>query len=509
MESTFRPTLVLMSGKLLSLGATLFIPVALARLLTVEEFGTYKQVFLVYMTLYAIAQFGMAESLFYFLPRTQQQGGRYVWNSILVLFLAASLSAGVLLWEGTRIANLMGNGRLVQYFPLLGAYLVFMTASAALEIVMISRQRYKQAAISYAGSDLLRTVLLLWPAFLLQSLQGLLLGAVAFAVCRFVAMLVYLKREFRSGLTPDVPLLQQQLSYALPFQCAIVIETIQANVHQYAVSHYFDAATFAIYAVGCLQIPLVELFASPAGNVMMVRMSEEIDNDRNDSAVEVWRQTTRKLALLLFPLFGLAVVSAREVIVLLFTSKYSASASIFAIWSGMILLATLQTDSALRVYAQTRQIAALNVLRLLMIVGFIYTSLSVFGLIGAVLLTVLVTFVYKVLSLMRLRQVMDVKMVNLLPWRSLGRVTGAACIALLSAAAVHTIPGLSLQPRLLMLGAIYVSVYGVLLFRLGILTPGEQLYLRRCARNVLAIGCRRGQLHNEAKDGKQCVALSE
>ena len=33
----------------------------------------------------------------------------------------------------------------------------------------------------------------------------------------------------------------------------------QETLPQFAVSYYFDAATFAIYAVGCLPIPLVEL----------------------------------------------------------------------------------------------------------------------------------------------------------------------------------------------------------------------------------------------------------
>jgi len=509
MESVFKPTLVLMSGRMVSLGATLFIPVVLARVLTVEEFGTYKQVFLIHMTLYAIAQFGMAESLFYFLPRTSQRAGRYVLNSILLLLLAASVCSGILLWEGARVSDLLGNSRLAQYFPLLGMYLVFMTASAALEIVMISRQQYKRAAYSYAGSDVLRTVLLLSPALLLRSVQGLLVGAVVFALCRFLVMVFYLRREFRNDLAPDRPLLKQQLSYALPFQCAIVIETIQANFHQYAVSHYFGAVTFAIYAIGCLQIPLVELFASPAGNVMMVKMSGEIQNGRTDSAVEVWRETTRKLSLLLFPLFGLALASAHEVIVLLFSAQYSASVPIFMVWSGTILLATLQTDSALRVYAQTRLLAALNVLRLVVIVGLIYTFLSIFGLIGAVLLTLLATCVYKALSLMRLRGLMGVRMTALLPWKSLSCVGGASALALMSSMVAHALPGLSIISRLLVIGIIYMSVYGLLIFRLGILTSAEKLSIHRWTRNVLAIGGNAKTSHNRTKEEEQCVALSE
>ena len=37
---------------------------------------------------------------------------------------------------------------------------------------------------------------------------------------------------------------------------SVGVEVIQLNYHQYVVAARFDAATFAIYAIGCLQIPL-------------------------------------------------------------------------------------------------------------------------------------------------------------------------------------------------------------------------------------------------------------
>ena len=47
----------------------------LVRTFNQAEFGTYKQLFLIYGTLYGLAQFGMAESLYYFVPRKPQEAG--------------------------------------------------------------------------------------------------------------------------------------------------------------------------------------------------------------------------------------------------------------------------------------------------------------------------------------------------------------------------------------------------------------------------------------------------
>jgi O-antigen/teichoic acid export membrane protein len=76
LDSGVKPTFLLMSGRTVAFAATFFIPVVLARVFSQAEFGTYKQIFLVYATLYYIAQFGMAESLFYFLPSASREAGR-------------------------------------------------------------------------------------------------------------------------------------------------------------------------------------------------------------------------------------------------------------------------------------------------------------------------------------------------------------------------------------------------------------------------------------------------
>ena len=61
----------------------------------------------------------------------------------------------------------------------------------------------------------------------------------------------------------------------MPLALAGLVEIVQASFHQYFVAYRTDPATFAIYAVGCLQIPLVEVATASVLNVMMVRMSEQ------------------------------------------------------------------------------------------------------------------------------------------------------------------------------------------------------------------------------------------
>ena len=51
---------------------TTVVPLVLARAMPIGEYGTYKQLFLVGTTLTAIFTFGLPQSLYYFMPRTDR-----------------------------------------------------------------------------------------------------------------------------------------------------------------------------------------------------------------------------------------------------------------------------------------------------------------------------------------------------------------------------------------------------------------------------------------------------
>lgn len=471
---TFGPVFSLMSGRMLAFAATFFIPVALARIFGQAEFGTYKQAFLIYSTLYYIAQFGMAESLFYFLPLGPRQGGKYVINSLLFLATAGLICLVLLGMTRATISQWLSNSTLSDLMPLMGAYLLLMMVAAVLEIVLMARQRYGWAAWSFGMSDLLRAAFFILPAMATRRLEWLFAGAVAFAALRVGAALYYLGGEFGRELRPDIGLLRQQLAYAGPFGLAVLIEILQSNFHQYAVSYSFDAATFAIYAVGCLQPPFVDFVATPAGNVMMVQMSKKVAEGRAEAVPVVWRDTTRKLALLLVPLVGVQLVAARELIIVLFTPSYLASVPIFMVWSTAILFSAVLTDGVLRVYADTRFLLLLNAIRLLLILALITPLLLEFGLVGAAVATILSMAVTKGIALVRMRRLLQVGVSDLLPWRSLGATAAAAAGAMVPALVLKSQLVLATLPLLVVTMGVYAATYLALLFPFGVLTGVER-----------------------------------
>ncbi len=481
-ESVFKPALLLMCGRTLALAATFFIPIALARIFNPAQFGTYKQLFLVFSTVYLIAQLGMATSLYYFIPQAPRAAGRYAANSLIFLGIAGFICLAGIVVGAPRIAHSLSNPELTAYLPWMGAYVLFMMMSSALEIVLISRRRYIGASATYAISDMGRALALTLPVLLFRSMEGMLLGAVAVAFLRAVATFCYFKREFGADFVPDRALLRQQLAYALPFSAAVLIEILQASIPQYVVSWLYDPATFAIFAVGCLQIPLVDVAASPTSDVMMVTMQERLAEGRLRAVRDIWIHTTEKLSLLFFPLSIFAVVSARQIVTLLYTQKYLASVPIFAVWSTLIMLSALQVDGVMRVFAQTRFLLALNIMRFLIIAGLIRWSLAVFHLTGPVIVVLLSMIAFKLAALLRMRKLLEIGIGELMPWRNLTAILGASGCAGAGAMAVESQMHAPKAVILFAMGAAFTAIYAALVWGFSLMGHEEKAALAGWAR---------------------------
>jgi O-antigen/teichoic acid export membrane protein len=475
-EALFRPALVLMSGRIGGFVVAFVVPMILARIFSQAEFGTYKQLMLIFATLFAIAQMGLAESLYYFLPSQSKNAGRYVFNTVLATtVLGLGSLAGMWLYR-EEIAALMNNPALSDLMLPLGLFLLFMLMSVVLEIIMTIRRQFKAAAFTYALTDLVRAAFYIGPVLVLADLRALLLGAVVFALARLAVSLLYLRREFGTELKPDRQAFIEQARYVLPIGIAGMMYVALSKYHFFAVSNAYDAATFAIYAVGCLQLPSGYLMTS-TGNVMMVNMRERLIDGDLEGARSVWLDAHRKLAMAIFPLMAALLIMAYPFIVLLFTRTYEASVPIFQVSVLGMAFSVLLIGSALRVLALTRLFLVNNTLRLILIVTLLHPFMNHFGLIGAVLVTVLADAVTKTFALEWIRRELKVGLAGLLPWKAFAITAVLSAFAAAPAwAVVSWLNGPELV-QLLVAGPVYALTYYLLLRHFGPLDPEEQEHI--------------------------------
>jgi O-antigen/teichoic acid export membrane protein len=485
-DSVFRPALLITAGQMVGFIATFSIPIVLVRIFGQTEFGTYKELFLIFETLLLIAPAGMSASLYYFLPKSGRSGVQYIANTLISLVFSGSICLVLLWWNADRIASWFNNPDLVQYIPYIGLYLFIMLIGMILEMLMIIRNQHRTASLTYAISSILRAVFIVVPTILFRSLELLLFGAIVFALLRLLATFFYLAREYPLNERINHEFWKSDLAYSLPYGFSTWINTIGSNIHRYAVSTYFAPATFAIYSVGTRGVPLIGFLTDSTGSILMVKMREYIRDGDTTKVPELWRDTTRKLFMIFAPFSTVLIISAHAIIVTLFTSQYVSSVPIFEVSSIGILGAAFMTHCVMRVYAQNRFLIVLNSIKVVVMLLCVVFLMNWIGLLGAIS-AVLITLVFSnTTQLWRSKIVMGCTVREILPWRALAAILGIATASALPALAARLITDLPAIAELFLIPALYLGTYTALIWRYGPISKDEKARILRLSRRFVS-----------------------
>jgi O-antigen/teichoic acid export membrane protein len=460
----------LVLARLLGAGLTFCIPFVLARVLGKEEYGTYFQLFLIATTLYYVLPFGVVQSLYYFVPRADE---KRPWLGQTLLYMSgAGLVAGTLVWTLLGpVARQFNNPALLEFRAPLAAYTALLLGAFPLEISLTSQGRTKHSALVYAVSELVRMAAMVLPCLLGFGLHGMMLAVAGFALVRFVAAWVVVPRGTGPLLRPG--LWREQLVYAAPFGIAMALAIPQQNAHLYMVAGAVAPALYAVYRVGCSQLPLVDLLYTPTSEVLMVRLGELEKQGRLEEGVVAFREAAGKLAFAFLPFAAFLFAAAPEFIGTFYTAEYLAAVPIFRVSVLGVVLAILPMDGVLRARGHTRSILSSYLLKAVVTVPLVWVGVKQFGLMGAVVSWAVAEVVGKLALLVRVPAALStpehaLRIRDVIPWRELSKASLAAAAAaagvfLLRAGTVHAWGGL---PEGFLWRALPLALAG-LLFCLG------------------------------------------
>jgi O-antigen/teichoic acid export membrane protein len=462
-------------------GATVLgfaLPLILTRLLPQAEFGTYKQIWLVVSTAYFMLQLGLAQSLYYFLPR--KDGRQQAWltqASISLLTLGILCGAGL---YGARfaIARQFANPELAGFGLPMALITLLMIAAAPLEISLTAEGRVRTAAWVIFLSDALRVAGSVVPLFLGLGLQGFFWAYVIHGALRFTLQCFCFFRRGRPRM--DWGLMREQLSYALPFGAAVLLDIPQRTFHQWAVGWTVDAAAFAIYAQGCFQVPIINLLYAPISDILQVRLAEPGGHEQK---VHLFHDANLRLAAVFFPFTAGMAAAASLFVPALFTHLYDPSVPIFRVAILITPFSALPLDGVLRATGHTRYLFRIFFWRLLLTVPAVLLGLKMFGMVGAIGGHAMAESVVRVAMLDRVRRELEATWQEVLPWRQLSVIGVASLIACAPALVITRLAADGPRPFLALCaaGAMYCATYLAVIAMM----PGEGSPLVRVRRILL------------------------
>jgi O-antigen/teichoic acid export membrane protein len=478
MSAVGNRTAVLTLARLANYGLLIISPVILVRLLSVEQFGRYREFLLYAALLQALATFTINQSVLYFIPAEPRCRWRVVRQTAIMIACCSLLVVGA-----TAAIDLAAGGRLVGPFLLpLCAFTVFAANLDFWDHYWVATERtglvFVYSSVRLAARVLVATV----TAAIAHKVQAIIWALVALEGVRMVgAGIVWLLVEKSSAEPPLDEPWRAQLRYCMPSGTASVLSMLGRNLGSLVVAKMLGPVPFAHFSIGRAGDPVIITLRTSVSGVVLPEMVRRGRASRAAS-LALWRRATVVNAIVLLPMVALILCFARPLIATVFGKTYLAAAIVLKIYTLVIVRECFDFSPALRALNRTRPLVESNVLSLIACAVLLALLVPLAGVAGAMAAVALSTVVDAAWLAYRTVGAYKLTLRELLPWGSMLKTAAAAALAapVLLALGWRVLLGLG---GLALAAVAYCTVFGLIVVALRV--PEAQTLLD-WARRLLA-----------------------
>lgn len=444
------------------------LPLLLVRRMDREQYGLYKQAFLVVTTAMTVLPLGVPMSAFYFLPREKTRPRETVLNIVLFHLAVGALACGALVFYPSILTAVFSDARLAPYSIWIGATILLWIMGAFLDLVPVANDEIRLASAFIIAMQALRALIFVGAVLFFGTLRSLLAAAILHGLVQTFVLVCYLESRFAGFWRAfNWRMLRDQLSYAIPLGAAGLLMNIQTDLHNYFVSNHFGPAMFAVYSIGTLQLPLMGLIWEATNSVLITRISILQKSNEHREIVLLLARAARKLAAVYFPTYVFLMVAGREFIRVLFTARFADSWSIFVLNLTLLPLGIVLLDPLYRAFERERYFLLrfrLALAAVLILALWLLTARA--GLVGVIAMVVAIVALERAVMAIHFARLLGVTARDVVLLRDVGKVAISALGAGMIAGFVRLL--LVRESALMVLvacGAVFAAIYLTIVVR--------------------------------------------
>jgi len=411
----------LFAAKVLGFGLRLLLPIFLVRVMTKADIGAYNQFFPVETLLRTLFQMGVNQSQFFFVPRDRENAGGYFLNSLLLNALLFAVGYSLVGVFREQAADFLGMPILTLYFREIVIYGVLLMANVTAMTYLMASKHFKQAAFFEINMQVLASIATLGAAFYTRDLRTILVALIVSRGLSFLMVMAYIHfmhRGFRSKrYFFDI---KQQVKYGLVLGVAGMLWTLLMRMHEVTVSKFYDLETYAVYAQGLKQIPILQFYSQSITSVALVHFAQLVKDDDWAGVQAYWNKILASLYGLGLPITLFFLVVAQPLVILMYTQDYAQAVPIFRInaigWlffllnPALVLRAMDRNDMTLKIH--------LGIMVLLPVV--LYAGMKSYGLVGIIIAHALMLIGGRVVTMLFLNRLAPVHLAIIPSRRDVG-----------------------------------------------------------------------------------------
>ncbi len=402
------------------------IGIALARLITPAELGSYRQLFLIYTTFSTLLLLGIPQSLLYFLPKCSgaEAQKRIISRTLNVVSVLALLFAVAIFALRGFIAGKFNNPSLKPQLLIYAIYPLFIFVTQLYSSIMLGLKQPVQAAKFTLFAIVTDFVLILGTAFITRDLAMIVWAVIASAFLQWLYARVKLRKYNYRLSASFFEGFRAQLAYSIPLGMSSIVGILGIQLDKFMISGFFTPEQFAVFSIGAMELPFIGILANSVNSILLPHLSS--GNPKNMG--ELYSGAVRKNALIVFPMAALFYMFAEPIIVFLYGAVYAEAAVYFKIYLLILPLRIATYGIIFQAFGKTKVIMLNSLFVLSLNVVMNYFFIKAMGMKGAAYATVLVTWLSVGLYLVMMKHVLKLRLRDYFPIVKVAR-TGIVTLA--------------------------------------------------------------------------------
>jgi len=475
---------ILASGEFLSTLVGLATFAVLARVLSMQDYATYRQTMLAYGFATPLLMLGLPQALYYFLPGEKNRARAVLWENIILLTLMAAVFSLFLVLGGNRLLALrFNNPDLASTLLLLAPYPLFMLPAAGLGACLIARERPGRLAVFNVFSRFLTGAVVIAASLIWKTPAAAILGAVVAAGVILLPSLRLMVGAVREGdWRPHLSGMGAQMKFSVPLGLAGMLGVISLTLDKVIVAAMCSSEQFAIYANGALQIPLIGVVTGSVTAVLLPDLARLYKAGRAPEALELWKRAAVKCALIIFPAICLLFFMAPEVMTVLFSAKYAASALPFRLYLLLLPMQVVIYGAMFMAAGKSRWILYRTVVHLLVNLALCVVLVRFLGYVGATLAGIVTLYLWTIpYCIILIGRWYGARVARVLPYRAILGILGLSLLACVTCLPNWLMPDASPLLRLVLVVPLFALAVFFLFHKAGFVNYRSLLLRVRAA----------------------------
>jgi O-antigen/teichoic acid export membrane protein len=408
---------ILTLGRFLTYAVMFVVPMVNVRSLSVEEYGYYRQFWLIFETLSPIIILGFSRSLLYYLPRSQtrEEKSTYITQTILVLTVGSVVAMAMYALMGHNLGQGLGAATRGFYWRL-SAFTFLMVVTDYMEVLFVAQRRPIAQSVYHGTVWGAQALVVIVASYVSRDVSTIIWALTVLAFARFLFAIIYTHVNYSLSLSRiSLRSVREQASFAVPVGLAGIALLLVAQTDKFIITRFLGREAFAIYSVGAFQVPLANIIRTSIGNVTFPLMAKYQQAGDLHAMRDLWRRSILKTAILFFPIFVFLEVTARPFITILFTEQYADATPVFMIYMLLFLRSSVETGAIIQAFHRTVFLAVGFAVGFVVNVALGVTLLNAMGRLGVPLATFLVMTALSVVNLAYSARLVGSSFFHLLP----------------------------------------------------------------------------------------------